>query len=195
MRLTETVNDVVAQAASLLSPPDMSDWTPPADAPPDVQWLAEVAEYDRRMQAKIDRYLADRSDRLLALRALREQAYARAQHYEAQASPWERMADRQRRVGDYCEQLARNVLVTERAQAGVAIGEPYRVTLPNGQRLGLRITKVVTVTDADALPENCVRVTVTRAPDKTAIRKLLDAGQDVPGAIVGKNEHVDWGRS
>lgn len=193
MTLTTQINDIIEQAAGLLSPPDMSDWTPP-DAPLEVQAQLERAEYDRRAQAKIDAYLADRSDRLACLRAIREAAADRADAYESQAEPWQRMAERQRRLKTYVEQLAINVLVAERAACGGNMGEPYKVELPNGTKIGLRVTKVVVVSDIDSLPGKYVRTKTTRDADKVSIKRAIDAGEVVPGARIGTNEHVDWGR-
>lgn len=193
MNLTESVNDIVEQAASLLSPPDMSDWSPPDDAPPDVAMRMEQDEYDRRAQAKVDAYLADRADRLLCLRAIHEQANARAEHYAAQSKPWARMAERQKRLAEYCEQLAMNVLVAERSNTGATAG-PYTAVLPNGIKMRIKITSVVLVGDVDNLPGKLVRTKVTREPDKIAIKKLLSEGEIVSGAKLGTNEHVDWGR-
>lgn len=194
MSLTSQINDIVEQAASLLSPPDMSDWSPPEDAPIEAQVEAERAEYDRRAQAKIDAYLADRTDRLLCLRAIREAAQTRADAYENQAAPWERMAARQKGLVAYCEQLTKNVLVMERASAGGNHGEPYKVTLPNGIKVGLRVTQIVQVTDFEMLPGKFVRTKTVREADKTAIKKLLLVGEPVPGAKLGMSEWIDWGR-
>ncbi|WP_345831017.1 siphovirus Gp157 family protein [Erwinia sp. HDF1-3R] len=45
-------------------------------------------------------------------------------------------------------------------------------------------TKSVDITDAGALPPNLVEYETTIKPDKLGIKKLLDAGQDVPGAKI-----------
>ena len=59
MTLTESIDDIVAQAAGLLSPPDMSDWAPdPSHPDPDK---AEAEESERRSRARLDAYLADQS--------------------------------------------------------------------------------------------------------------------------------------
>lgn len=194
MTLTDTINDIVAQAAKLLAPPDMSDWMAPPGVPDELAVQLEREEYDRRAQKRIDDYLADRSDRLACLRAIRRAASEREDHYGDQAVPWQRMAERQRRLVDYCDQLARNVLVAERAACGGNEGEPYRVELPDGQKIGIKITKVVIVSDIDSLPGKYVRTKTTRDPDKVSIKKALDGGEVVPGARIGTNEHVDWGR-
>lgn len=192
--LTDSINDIVEQAAGLLSPPDMRDWSPPDDAPPDIAERLEAEEYDRRAQARIDAYLADRSDRLMCLRAIRSAALRRAEDYTAQAVPWQRLAERQRRLAEYVERLARNVLVAERTACGGAEGEPYKVQLPNGVKLGLRITRVVQVRSLDDLPAGYARIKTEKSADKIAIKRALEQGQDVPGAMLGTNEHVDWGR-
>lgn len=194
MTLTSTINDIIEQAAGLLSPPSMEDWTPPAGVPPELAEQLEREEYDRRAQSKIDAYLADRSDRLACLRAIRRAASERADAYGDAAIPWQRMAERQRRLVAYCEQLATNVLVAERAACGGNMGEPYKVELPNGVKIGLRVTRVVQVADVDMLPGKYVRTKTTREPDKVAIKKAIDAGEAVPGARLKNNEHVDWGR-
>lgn len=194
MNLTESINDIVEQAASLLSPPNMDDWTPPADAGIEDAMRLEAEEIDRRMQARLDRYLADRSDRLSALRAIHRAATERAAAYKAQSEPWLRLSRRQESIAEYVVQLASNVLRAERASAGMNVGEPYKVSLLNGVNVGLRITRVVQITDLDMLPSKLVRTKTTREADKVAIKTLLLRGEVVPGARLGTNEHVDWGR-
>ena len=43
MTLTDTINDIVAQAAKLLAPPDLSDWLPPAGVPDELAVQLERA--------------------------------------------------------------------------------------------------------------------------------------------------------
>lgn len=50
--------------------------------------------------------------------------------------------------------------------------------------LSFRKSEAVAVLDAAALPREFVTVKTTEAPDKTAIKKALKAGQDVPGAAL-----------
>lgn len=194
MTLTAQINDIVEQAARLLAYPDMSDWRAPSDCTDEDAERLEVEEVDRRMQRRLDLYLADRADRLAMLRAVNRAASERHAAYKAESEPWLKMAKRQEALATYCAQLASNVLVAERASRGGNIGEPYRVTLPNGTSIGLRVTRVVQVSDLDMLPAKFVRTKTTREADKNAIKALLAEGKDVPGARLGTNEHVDWGR-
>lgn len=193
MTLTDTINDIVAQASALLSPVDLSDWTPPEDAPFDKLAELEEAEYERRAKARLDAYLADRSDRLACLRAIREAAGDRAEAYKAQAAPWLRLAKRQEGLREYVEQLARNVLEAERQAAGFDPDEGYEVTLPNGVKMGLRPSPPsVVVESIEDLPGRYVKVTKTA--DKTEIAKAIKAGRVVTGAKLARGVHVFWGR-
>lgn len=194
MTLTEQINNIVEQASGLLTLPDMSGWRAPPDCTDEDAERLELEEIDRRMQARLDLYLADRADRLSMLRAVSRAASERSASYRAQSEPWLKMAKRQEALAAYCAQLASNILVAERASRGGNVGEPYRVTLPNGTSVGLRVTKVVQVSDIDSLPAKFVRSKTTREADKNAIKALLVEGKDVPGARLGTNEHVDWGR-
>lgn len=190
MTLTSTVNDIIEQAASLLSPPDMSDWAPPADGDIDA---AEQAEHDRRVKARLDAYLADRSDRLELLRAIREGAQARAAAYTAQAHPWLVRAKQQARTAEYVEQLARNVLEAERTAAGLGADDPYEVTVPSGRKFALRKSKAaVKILDLEELPGRYVKT--TKAAMKDEIYAALKAGKVVTGARLEAGFHVSWGR-
>lgn len=193
MNLTESINDIIEQAAGLLSPPDMSGWEPPADAPGELREKLEREEYDRRAQSKIDAYLADRSDRLACLKAIREASGDRAAAYKEQAAPWLRMAERQERIKAYVEQLARNVLEAERTAAGFGDDEPYAVTLANGVKMGLRLSPwSVKVADVEELPGRFVKVEKTAL--REAIARALEAGKVVPGATRTRGLHVHWGK-
>ena len=195
MTMTSAVNDLIEQAIRVLSEPiDMSDWTPPELETSDQLDAAEQEEREARLRSRIDAYVADRSDRLLALRHVREAAMHRAEQYTIEAQRWSAKARDQAGLAQYATQLAMNVLVNERAQAGFAEGDPYKVEAPNGLKIGLRITRPVIVSDLDMLPARLVRVKTTREPDKVAIGKLLTAGELVSGAKLGVNETVDWGR-
>ncbi len=195
MNLTAQANDLVEQAARLLSDPiDLSDWRPPELETSEQLESLEQEERERRLKLRIDAYLADRSDRLLALRHIREAAHWRMERYTVEAQRWQAKARDQKGLADYCEQLAMNVLVAERTLCGFGPGEAHRVEFPNGVKMGIRITRVVQVGDIDSLPAKYVRVKTTREADKVAIKKLLMDGEIVSGAKLGTNEHVDWGR-
>lgn len=49
-------------------------------------------------------------------------------------------------------------------------------------------TPKVIITEEGHLPESCVKVTVTRVPDKTAIKDALLQGENVPGACLSNAE-------
>lgn len=192
MNLTESINDIIEQAAGLLSPPDMSDWTPP-DAPAEVQAQLEQDEHDRRVCARLDAYLADRSDRLACLKAIRDAAMARADAYKAQAKPWLSRAADQERLRQYVETLARNVLEAERQAAGFESTEPYTVELPSGQKIGLRLSPwSIKIANVEDLPGKFVQVEKVALKDE--IKRALEAGQVVPGASRVRGDHIHWGR-
>lgn len=194
--MTLTVNDLIEEAARLLTEPvHMDDWQPVGHETETLEQHEAAEEEERfaRWQSRLDAYLADRADRLALLRHIRTQALVRAAHYDDEARRWQRKRDQQKGLADYCESLARNVLVIERELAGKDAGEPYRVELPNGVKMGLRVTHAVEATTDELAPE-WVREKVTREPDKIAIKKALEAGQDVHGARLAVREHVDWGR-
>jgi len=48
----------------------------------------------------------------------------------------------------------------------------------------------VTITDADDIPTQLTREKITRSPDKTAIKKQLDAGETVPGAELVRGSEI-----
>lgn len=195
MNITSQANDLVEQAARLLSDPiDLSDWRPPEVETSEQLDAAEQEERERRLKERIDRYLADRADRLLALRHIREAAHFRVERYTVEAQRWQTKARDQKGLAEYVEQLAMNVLVAERNACGLGPGEVHRVEFPNGVKMGIRVTKVVQVEDIDSLPSKFVRTKTTREADKVAIKKLLMDGEIVSGAKLGTNEHVDWGR-
>ena len=198
MTLTSATNDLVEEASRILfTHIDLDDWR----APDGVDSLeayeqAEQAERDRRLRAAIDRWCADRADRLLAIRHVHNAALARVAAYKAEMALWERRAKRQQGLVDYCAELATNVLEAERALRGGKWGEPIRVELSNGLRMGLRVSQSVLAPDVDVLPPEYVRVVpARREPDKIALAKALKAGANVPGAELVPGESLDWGKS
>lgn len=192
---TLNTSDLIGEAARLLTKRiDLDDWQPVGH---EIETLdqyeaAEDEERDRRMRLLVEAWCEERTDRLLAIRYVREAALMRASAYREEANRQARRADREKRLADYCETLARGVLVAERALKGES--GAYRVELSNGLRMGLRVTQSVSAPDVDALPPELVRTKIVRDPDKVTIGKLLKAGEVVPGAVLVANESVDWGR-
>lgn len=56
--------------------------------------------------------------------------------------------------------------------------------------LSIRHTESVQVLDEEAIPEQYMRVKVSTTPDKTAIKKAIKAGEDVPGCALVVNESL-----
>lgn len=192
MSLTDTITDIIAQAHRLLDTPDLRDWSPPEGATPEEAAAAEEEEVLRRSTAAVDAYLADRSDRLAMLRAVRASGLRRAEEYKAQAEPWMRLAKRQQRIVEHVERLGRELLEAERRAAGLD-GEAYEVQLPNGIKMGIKLSPPsVRITAPEALPDAYWRT--TREPVKADISRALKAGQEVPGAELVRGEHMTWGR-
>lgn len=57
-------------------------------------------------------------------------------------------------------------------------------------RISFRKSVQVQIDDEKALPADCVTTTVTTKPDKTAIKKAIQAGQDVTGASLVENRNI-----
>lgn len=62
------------------------------------------------------------------------------------------------------------------------------LTLPEATLSVTAGRNTVSITDIDALPQGTF--TVERKPDKAAIKRLIDAGEDVPGAALVTGENV-----
>ncbi len=191
MSLTEQVNDIVEQAARLLSKRiSLDGWQPP-----EVETLvqleeAEAEEVERRYRALVDEYIADRSDSLACLRAIHLAAEAREAAYKAEAAPWLALARRQARLGEYVQRLARNILEAERTLAGFGPEDPYSVEQPNGTVIGLkRSPPAVQVDDVMAVPDEFMK---PREPSKSEIAAALKAGREVPGARLVRGLSIRW---
>lgn len=57
-------------------------------------------------------------------------------------------------------------------------------------RISFRKSVQVQIDDEKALPADYVTTTVTTKPDKTAIKKAIQAGQDVTGASLVENRNI-----
>lgn len=188
-----TTTDLIEEAWRLLTEPiDLGDWKPEEECETLEQVeAAEAEERQRRWAARLEAYIGQRSDRLAVLRHVRRAALARIEQYEDEAKRWTRRRDNQRGLVEYLEKMAHNVLVAERELAGVE--GAYRVELPNGAKVGIRVTRVVEA-DVHMLAPEWVRTKTTSEPDKIKLKKALEAGGEVHGARLVEREHVDWGR-
>mgnify|MGYP000851732367 CR=1 len=198
MNLTEQTNDTVEQAMRLLSPVDMSDWSPPEGADAKAAEKAYQEEEDRRVNARLDEYLADRNDRLVMLREIHFAAAARAEAYESKAAPWLRQAGRCKRTAERMKVLARNVLEAERKVAGydptdeAGVPTPYEVVQADGSKIALKLNPPsVVVINVDDLPRRFVSMEPMVL--KAEIAKALKAGP-VSGAKLSRDLHVSWKR-
>lgn len=188
-----STSDLIEEAARLLTDPiDLGDWTPPECETLEQVEAAEADERTRRWVLRLDAYLAKRADALALLRHVRRAAQERADRYDEEAKRWQRKRDHQRGLVEYVEQAARNVLVMERHVAGAS--GAYRVELPNGVRMGIKVTRAVEA-DVRELSAEWVRTRITHEPDKVEIKKALERGEVVHGARLVEREHVDWGRT
>ena len=57
-------------------------------------------------------------------------------------------------------------------------------------KVSFRKSVLVTIDDEKALPADYVVETVTTKPDKTAIRKAIQAGFEIPGATLSENRNI-----
>lgn len=184
--------DLVEEAWRLLiAPIDLGDWTPDNCETLEQVEAAEQEERRRRWAEVLEAYIAQRSDRLEVLRYVRRAALDRIAQYEDEAKRWTRRRDNQRGLVEYVERMAHNVLVAERELAGAS--GPYRVELPNGAKVGIRVTSAVEA-NVSELANEWVRTKLVTEPDKVKIKKALEAGEEVRGARLVEREHVDWGR-
>ena len=53
-----------------------------------------------------------------------------------------------------------------------------------------RKSTTVNITDADALPEKYVKIKTETSPDKTAIKKAIQGGAVIPGAILEEKQNL-----
>lgn len=184
--------DLVEEAWQLLiAPIDLGDWTPDNCETLEQVEVAEQEERQRRWAEVLETYIGQRSDRLEVLRHVRRAALACIEQYEDEVKRWSRRLAHQRGLVEYVEKMTYNVLVAERELAGAS--GPYRIELPNGAKVGIRVTSAVEA-ETDELGPEWVRTKTTIEPDKVKIKKALAAGEEVRGARLVEREHVDWGR-
>lgn len=56
--------------------------------------------------------------------------------------------------------------------------------------LTFRTSSPVEIDDESKIPEQYMKVKTEMAPDKTAIKKAIDAGEKVPGAHIGEKKNI-----
>ena len=194
MSLTSIITDIIAEAHRVLSAPvSLDDWTPPEVETHEQHAAAEEEETDRRMQERVATYLANRADGLAYLRAVRQAAQARQAAYRSEADAWARQAQRQARIADYVEQLAGDLLRTERRLAGYTEYEPYTVELANGTKIGIRINPPsVEIIDARDIPLELYDDPKPPQPSRSKIADVLRTGLNVPGARFVRGQSIRW---
>ena len=85
------------------------------------------------------------------------------------------LKDRRKRLESKCERLE-GILINAMKQDG-----NKKITSPRFEAV-LRDNKKTEIRDASLIPEEFLNVKVEKTPDKTAIKKAIEAGQDVAGA-------------
>lgn len=85
------------------------------------------------------------------------------------------LKERRKRLESKCERLE-GILINAMKQDG-----NKKITSPRFEAV-LRDNKKTEIRDASLIPEEFLNVKVEKTPDKTAIKKAIEAGQDVAGA-------------
>jgi hypothetical protein len=73
------------------------------------------------------------------------------------------------------------------AQHGLKEGEKLSDTVIS---YSWRKSSSVEIVDELALPENCIKVVITKTPDKIAIKAIIKAGTEVPGAVLVEKQNL-----
>lgn len=87
------------------------------------------------------------------------------------------LKDRRKRLESKCERLEA-ILINAMKQDG-----NKKITSPRFEAV-LRDNKKTEIRDASLIPEEFLNVKVEKTPDKTAIKKAIEAGQEVAGAEI-----------
>lgn len=196
MSLTSTITDIISEAHALLSEPvSLDGWQPIGHETETYEQhaAAEDEERERRLQERVAAHLANRADGLAYLRAVRAAAQARRDQYKAEADAWARQAQRQARIAEYCEQLAGDLLRTERRLAGYTDDEPYSVILPNGVTVGIKLNPpAVEIFSAADIPVDLYDEPKPPQPSRSRIADVLRTGIHVPGARFVRGQSIRW---
>jgi Siphovirus Gp157 len=95
---------------------------------------------------------------------------------EATGERMKKLGERKKRYGEKAEKLRALMLDSMR------LTDMRKLELVEGTlSIGAARASVI-ITDEAALPDDCVKI--ERRPDRTAIKKKLDAGEAVPGAVL-----------
>lgn len=185
------VDDVIAGALALVADPVDDEL---AASGVDHEAMPEAA-WNLAMEARVDAYIADRSDALLRLRSILGGVGAVNGLLQTEIDRLNRRRERLQRLWEYVTGRTMAVLQTERLATGGSEGERHKVELADSY-VAIRVTRSqrVEIDDLDELPRSLVRTVVQ--PDKTQIRARLKAGAVVPGARLAESvtESVEWGR-
>lgn len=93
------------------------------------------------------------------------------------------LADRRKRLESKCERM-KDILINAMKADG-----NKKITSPRFEAV-LRDNKKTEITDPEAIPEEFINVKIEKTPDKTAIKKAIEAGQEVAGATVVINTTI-----
>jgi hypothetical protein len=134
----------------------------------------EPAEVDAALSAWVDAA----TDKAAALRAVVLRAETEAQMLHDEAKSLFAAAKQREAIGNRCRARMVDLLLAQEL-----LGESPSIKGPNWSA-SLRRSKSVEVTNADVLPPKFVRRREVVEPDKGAIKAALEAGADVPGAVL-----------
>lgn len=168
-----TTNTLIGEAMAILSGPD-----------------------DEARETAITAWVESERDKITALYYARKAALSRASLFAEQAERMTLLMRREQALATYCDSRARDLLETERAVAGFAEGEPYKVALASGIKPALVLNQAaVLIVDRDKIPADLWRHPAPPAPepDKVAIKERLMAQQAVPGCELTRGQRFDWG--
>jgi len=147
----------------------------------ELEASGDEAGYDEALQEKLVAYLDKQ--------AVKVDSYG---HFYKELSLKIELIDQQ--IEQLAKFQARAKSVQERMKGAALIALDLsgqkKLTGFLGHSLSKRQSKSVKILDMDALPEKYVKVKIDSVPDKAAIKKALDSGEDVPGVEIQVNDYV-----
>lgn len=93
------------------------------------------------------------------------------------------LAERRKRLERKCERM-KAILINAMKEDG-----NKKISSPKFEAV-LRDTKKTEITDESLIPEEYMNTKITKTPDKTAIKKAIEAGTEVAGAQVVDNTTI-----